>query len=341
MSREAHENVFERHRFPPELAKHPALLDREAEDVLPRVALRRARHPDARLAGCLLDLDRNDSGERREAVPRRDRTREYGMDDGCAGQPAAELRRRALGHDPPPVDDENAVADRLDLGQDVRREQHGAIPTEVANRLADLDDLDRVEPDRRLVEDEDPGLVHERSGERRALPEPLGEVLDLPVGHFGEEAALEGFGHAGAHEPARDTLEPGPKREVLADPHLGIRGRGLRQVAERGARRVRLAHDVVPGDAGRAGARREEARQDPHRRGLPGAVGAEEADDLPFPHGERHVVHRQAGRVSLREILDFDHAIPSKTPLRNRGRIMHIPGAGHRGRPTAVGQLPS
>src|SRR5262249_30855815 len=53
--------------------------------------------------------------------------------------------------------------------------------------------------------------------------------------------------------------------------------------------------------------RRQEAGQDAHRRRLARAVRAEEADDLAALEPEAHVVHREVGAESPREVLDVDH----------------------------------
>src|SRR6185369_3319216 len=84
-------------------------------------------------------------------------------------------------------DHDHALADGLDLGQDVAREEHRARAPKTADELADLDHLARVEPDRRLVEHED----------RRVTEERLREPDPLPVA-FRQRA----------HATARDGLEP-------------------------------------------------------------------------------------------------------------------------------------
>jgi len=56
-----------------------------------------------------------------------------------------------------------------DLGQDMRRQQDGALAAERFDKLPDLDDLGRVQPDRRLVQDEDPGVVDKGLGDADPL----------------------------------------------------------------------------------------------------------------------------------------------------------------------------
>ena len=46
---------------------------------------------------------------------------------------------------------------------------------------------------------------------------------------------------------------------------------------------IGCSQHIETGDVRRAGRGRQEAGEDAHRGGLPGAVRAEKADDLPFP----------------------------------------------------------
>ena len=90
----------------------------------------------------------------------------------------------------------------------------------------------------------------------------------------------------------------------------GVFGVGFR----RGHREPGTPFAGAPRDAGPPRGRGQKARQDAHRGGLPGAIGAQEPDDLALPDREAHVVHGQAGRVSLRQILNFDHADIKRKP---------------------------
>ena len=75
-------------------------------------------------------------------------------------------------------DDQRAIAGGLDLGQDVRREQHRVLAAELADERADLADLVGIEPGGRLVENENGRLRDERIGEPHALAVALRKVAD-------------------------------------------------------------------------------------------------------------------------------------------------------------------
>ena len=79
------------------------------------------------------------------------------------------------------------------------------LPASDLMRAADLGDLPGVEPDGRLVEDQDLGVVHDGLGQAHPLAVALGEGADEPILHVGDEAALHHLGHPG---PA---LGPGPR----------------------------------------------------------------------------------------------------------------------------------
>ncbi len=87
------------------------------------------------------------------------------------GRPARDLRHRAIGDDVALVQDQHAGAVLLDLGQEVRAEEHGRSafardPSDVREHLL----LPcRIEAERRLVEEYDIGVVHERPGDAKAL----------------------------------------------------------------------------------------------------------------------------------------------------------------------------
>jgi hypothetical protein len=79
--------------------------------------------------------------------------------------PAAQgLPQRHVRPDPPPVDDQNAVADLLDLREDMRGEQDGVGFAQLLDQLAHLPDLPGIQADGGLVEDQDVGVVQDGLG---------------------------------------------------------------------------------------------------------------------------------------------------------------------------------
>jgi len=87
--------------------------------------------------------------------------------------------------------------------------------------------------------------------------------------------------------PGGQAVQPGQVDQVIADAHLRVQAPLLGHVAERQAIGVG-EQPAAPAD--RARIRRLDTHHDPHGRGLPGPVGAEEPEDLPGFDGERQAV---------------------------------------------------
>ena len=95
--------------------------------------------------------------------------------------------------------------------------------------------------------------------------------------------------------------------EVLADGHVGIERRRLRQIAGMSLRLDRLIEDVEPGDLCAAVRGRHVAGEDAHRGGLARAIGAKESQDLALLDRETDVVYGCDAAVAFGEVLDLDH----------------------------------
>ena len=229
------------------------------------------------------------------------------VEKDLALEPSLDLVAGALGHDPAPVQDEDALAGRLHFLQDVGGQDHGLLPAQAPDQLADLDDLVGIEAGGGLVEDEDPGVVQHGLGEARALPEALGQLVDAPVHHAGEAALLDDPLQALAPARAGEATGIGDEVEVLPDGQVGVQGRVLRQVADALLDGKRRLEHVVAVHPRRSPGGEQVAGEDLHDRGLAGPVGAEKADDLPRSDGEGHILHGLHGAVALRQAPHVDH----------------------------------
>ena len=94
-------------------------------------------------------------------------------EDGLGLDPVLELGRRPDRQDPAVVDDGDTLAQLVGLGHVVRREEnraalHRRLPLQ--DQLADGARCGHVEPERRLVEEEDPRVVEEAAREVQLLP---------------------------------------------------------------------------------------------------------------------------------------------------------------------------
>ncbi len=189
--RQAHEDVLERGALRGELEQRPASV-RPPGGRSPRAdrrpeRIRATKRPERSVGPC------------RSASARIPRTpsiccERLGHAGGCGGeldghrdlplQALAQLVGAAFGDDPPAVEDQHPSAEQLHLGQDVGREQQRVLAAELPDQLADGDDLLRIEPDGRLVENQHLRVVQDRPGEADALAVTFGERADDLASHI-------------------------------------------------------------------------------------------------------------------------------------------------------------
>ena len=116
------------------------------------------------------------------------------------------------------VDDEDAPAEALDVGEIVRGQQHGRSPLAVdpGQEVADLGLAHHVEADGGLVQVDDVGVVQERRGQ---LPPHALAQGELAYGHVQERRQVEELGEGG-HVPgvtgARDPIDRAQQVEGVA-----------------------------------------------------------------------------------------------------------------------------
>ena len=102
-----------------------------------------------------------------------------------------QLLRRAVGDDLAAVDDDDARAGRLDLLQDVGREDDRLVLAHALDEVAHLVLLVGIEAVGRLVHDQHVRIVDQRLREAGAVLVALGERVDALVEHVLEEAQLD------------------------------------------------------------------------------------------------------------------------------------------------------
>jgi hypothetical protein len=161
-----------------------------------------------------------DAGERRQLG----RSAVEGDLEGLGAQ-VAQLGERSLLDQAARTKDADAIAQRLHLAQDVRAEKDRLTALlGLANGLAEGDLHQRVEPARRLVEDQQVGAARERGDELHLLPIALRERTDLLLRVQLE--ALDQHVAVGRVGPAADpreelerlgTRQPGPQVRLAGD----------------------------------------------------------------------------------------------------------------------------
>jgi len=179
------------------------------------------------------------------------------------------------------VDDGDVAAQCLGLLQVVRGEDDGGaacidIAQEVPHRATDLD----IDAGCRLIQDQQPRLVHERPGDHQPALHAAGERARHAIALVPQLQLLQVFLRAHSRYGTRNAVEP---RLVHHDGERALEHVEvdfLRHDADTGLGRLQLAVDVVPEHAGSAGALVDERGDDADERGLARAVGAEQREEI-------------------------------------------------------------
>ena len=221
----------------------------------------------------------------------------------------------ALGEDPSLVDQQDVRRHRLDLVQDVARDDDalaGAAPVlDHADRLAPRD---RIHARQRLVEDQQLRIVRERLRHLDPLAHALAVGADLLVGRLGELDVLD---RARAPSPRAsrlgDAVQTHERRHPFKAGHPIVEGvllgteadavvqAGFCQIGSPRTRDAAFARLELPGD-------------ELHERRLARAVRPEQAGDAGRDR-DRDVVQADDLAVPLRQVIGDDQTAPSRDHL--------------------------
>ena len=175
-----------------------------------------------------------------------------------------------------------------------RQLQHGEvqIPQHRSQQVVEAVALLRIEAGGGFVHDDQLRLADERLRDPKALAHPAGKARDSLLANRPQvdllqqrfDGVLAGTGGGDAFQDRQMV-----QQIVGGNPRIDIEVLG--QVTEEGAQLFRFAHHVNLTKADASGGRRLQRGDAPHQRGLPGAVGAEQAEHA-FGDGEGSVIER-------------------------------------------------
>ena len=237
-----------------------------------------------------------------------------------AGDGGGKVFRGVVCDDGAVVDDQHALADAFDLGKDMRGQHDRMAAAELLDDVADLDDLDRVKTDGRLVEDQHVGVSEQRHRKSDALLVAFGQVLDHAVADMADADRLRHLGDMLFLARTAHALELVGEFKVLVHGHVHIEGRNFRKVADMLLCADRILENVDAVDGHGAGSAGQIAADDVHRGTFPGAVGAEEADDFAGVNGKADVVDGTFGAVQLCKVFNLYHDVCFSLHIRIRQR---------------------
>ena len=225
---------------------------------------------------------------------------------------------RADHRDPAVVDDADAVG-LLGLLEVVGRQEdrRPVLAADVAQVRPQAVPADRVEPGRRLVEEQDPRPVHEAADDLElalhAARVRLERLEQVVVQADDARPAARSAAVLGRHQPverpvAVDPVQRDVEPDVLLAGEVQVEARVLEDDPDAAPDGGRVTVEVVAGDRDRAARLGEGRRQDRDGRRLAGAVRAEEGEQLARLDIEADVVDRRGAGlpVALGQVVDGD-----------------------------------
>ena len=174
----------------------------------------------------------------------------------------------------------------------VRKIVMPSLAVQAAHLLPHAGAAHRVEAGRGLVEEQHPGVVHERGREVEAPAHAPGVGADAVVDGVADVDQLLQLPHPLVDLVAAQAVEAGLEAQQLVAALRRVERRVLERDADAQPHRLRVGGDVEAGDLRPPGRRQEQRAQHPHQCRLARAVGPEEAVDLPRLHLEVDAVHR-------------------------------------------------
>ncbi len=182
---------------------------------------------------------------------------------------------------------------------------------ELLDQIPHLDARARVEPIRGLVEDQHFGVVQQRPGDGQALLHALGHRRDEPRTQRTKIGQLHD-GVDGALARARlDSVRGREELQVFVHGHALVNLEPIRHEAEQAPNVQGALDHVVAADEHPPLIGLQERRHHAKGGGLPGAVGADEPEDLSLGHLKPDVVEDLHRTEAVGHTLDADHGVTS------------------------------
>jgi len=211
------------------------------------------------------------------------------------------------------VHDGDPLAEPVRLLHVVGREQDRlAVAVQLAEQVPQRQPALRIEPGRRLVQEQHRRAVEDRARHHQPLRHPAGQRVHRRLGPLGQLELLEQLVRDLAGPLGPHAEEPAVKVQVLPHGELAVQGVLLRNDAAQLLGQRRMRGDVDPGEVGPARCRHHAGGQHPGGGRFPRAVGTQQAEDLARLDVEVEPVDRGEvrPRVDLGQVLGVDDRIP-------------------------------
>ena len=205
------------------------------------------------------------------------------------------------------------VAHLLHVVEQVRGHQHGdAERPEAGDEGEHLLPAERVEPGRRLVEEDQLGIADERLGELRALAHASREPADRTEPCLVEADEVEDVRRPLARRPRRDAAQLAERGDRVGRRLVERKAVVLGHVAESRPHPDRVAGDVLPAHLDRTFARIGEPEEQAEHRRLARAVGADEPD-APAWNLQCQAIQCGHTRVALGQAVESEEGIHGRS----------------------------
>ncbi len=165
---------------------------------------------------------------------------------------------------------------------------------------------DRIDAERRLVEEQQLGLVDQRAGQAQLLLHPAGQLARQAIPKRAEPGEPEQPVQSSPSFLGRHVVQVGVEIEVLLHGEVRVQAESLGHVGDAGLRRLRIRrqalaqHDRVPARGPK------HARQHTERGGLAGPIRPDETEQLPPTDLEAELVDRGHVRESTNQPVETD-----------------------------------
>ena len=206
-----------------------------------------------------------------------------------------------------------------------RDEQRHVLLGELEEQVPQVAPRHRIDPGRRLIEEDQPGLVQQGTGQGQPLLPPAGERVRRASPGAAQAHPIDQLLLAMPRTGRRQPVDARVEVEVLLRRQVLVEGELLRHVPDPRAHGLRIAHRVMAQHPGRSRCQRDQPAEGADQRGLARPVGPEQAEDLAVAHGQAHAVDRGQPAEPDGDLADIDDR-----PGRLAGRPAHpdlpVPG---------------
>ena len=215
-------------------------------------------------------------------------------------------RETAFGDDAAAFDERHAIAGRFHFAKQMGIEKHrDPVGAQFVDDAAHQQSAQRVEPGGRLIEEDELRFVEQRLGQPHPLKHALAVAAQRAIGRVEQVDACQQPIDAGVQRNAAQTIEPAVKPQQLGRGERVVKAKVFGKKAD--ARAGRAIAERCAQHVPRAGRRLDQRQQHLDRRGLAGAVRAEEPEDLAGAHAQRQIGHRERRAELLAQRVGLDH----------------------------------